>query len=319
MGDKANRARNGFHKRFKFPLLVVMYDAFRWNGGSQAIGQWPTAKRDETGAEESPESLSPRTYGTSGAGDGTLMPSPSLMSRRLRRRHTEGDSSPFDVKEGGFLQGLPASSRKIFRQVAVVFRPRRKTVSSASPPESLSEVSSASASGTSLSSNGDLPVDIDALRVEGPERLRRTPSVHEDAVEIRVSSVATAIINAATTGARAPTPIKNLDEKIDCSSDPAYAALMPILYELDALAENPRCKAIAAQNDDDDYRQFWETFSQLSAKDVLCAVYAIRAGALEMPDISDSTTTFPVAGLLCALWGLLASTLALYLYLRVPV
>ncbi|OSC98318.1 hypothetical protein PYCCODRAFT_1471107 [Trametes coccinea BRFM310] len=242
------------------------------------------------------------------------------MSRRLRRRHTDGDSSSFNANEVGLLKALPASPRKFFRQVAVTFRPRRKTISSNSPSDALSEASrsSASASGTSLSSEGDPLVDLGTAQQKGLESPKRTPSMYGDAGEIRVSSIATAIINAATTGVRAPTPIDHLDEKMDCSTDPAYAALMPILYELDALAEHPRCKAIAAQHDDDDYRRFWETFSQLSDKDVLCAVYAIRSGALEIPEFSDGASTFSGARFLCALWALLSSIVALYLYLRGP-
>ncbi|KAI0654601.1 hypothetical protein C8Q70DRAFT_925563, partial [Cubamyces menziesii] len=97
--------------------------------------------------------------------------------------------------------------------------------------------------------------------------------------------------------------------------DPAYAALMPILYELEAMHELPRCKAVAAEHNDEDYMQFWETFSQLSAKDILSAVYAIRAGVLDAPIPCDAgAASTGAAVVLCAFWGFSASVVALYLY-----
>ncbi|CDO75155.1 hypothetical protein BN946_scf184590.g12 [Trametes cinnabarina] len=275
-----------------------------------------TGLQGETGAKESTEALSlrkkagfkvPRLRALSlkrlvvGDGDSTTMLSPPLVSRRLRRRHTEGDNSLFS---GNTVVPSPATpSRNILRQVAVLFRPRRKTVSSGSADASSDASISTSQSCASSSSAGH---NTEMLAGEGSE------------VGLRGLVTLRPIINAATTNARAPTPAKVPDEKADGPTDPAYAALMPILYELDALAEHPRCKAIAAEHNDEDYRQFWETFSQLSAKDVLCAVYAIRAGALEIPEVSDNRTMSPGVVFLCAMWGFLASTLALYLYLHAP-
>ncbi|KAI8992731.1 hypothetical protein BD414DRAFT_283700 [Trametes punicea] len=237
------------------------------------------------------------------------------MSRRMRRRHTEGDTRT-SSNDSRSLLPTPAPPRKIFRHLTVIFRSgRRKTGLSRYPTDNYSEESACSSESQASSSSVEGGESIAEEALSNQNRVERVPSIYEDAVEIRVSSVASAILSAATSSARVPTPSKGLEKAHD-SADPAYAALMPILCELDALAEHPNCKAIAAQHNDEDYQQFWETFSQLSAKDVLCAVYAIRAGALEIPDVSDDSVGFPRAFIVCALWALLASGLALYLYFR---
>lgn len=102
--------------------------------------------------------------------------------------------------------------------------------------------------------------------------------------------------------------------------DPAYAALMPILHELDALAEHPRYAAIAASHGDADYAHFWETFAQLSARDVLFAVYALRAEAADGVQL-ESEGQGPLLTMLAvvlALWASGASVLAVYLYCHLP-
>ncbi|KAM5534133.1 hypothetical protein V8D89_012153 [Ganoderma adspersum] len=105
-------------------------------------------------------------------------------------------------------------------------------------------------------------------------------------------------------------------EQKDLSSvDPAYRALLPIVYGLEEIIFNPRRRSLGEEHGDEDYTKFWETFGQLSAKEVLHAVYVIRSGALkpciESPsqhsDLSFLTT-------FCALWAGLATIVAFYFY-----
>lgn len=92
---------------------------------------------------------------------------------------------------------------------------------------------------------------------------------------------------------------------------------MPILYELDAFAERPRYAAIAASHDDPDYARFWEAFAQLSAREVLLAVYALRAGAFDEPHIMVVGNESPASAMVVVvltLWAIGASALVIYLY-----
>ncbi|RPD72737.1 hypothetical protein L226DRAFT_614617 [Lentinus tigrinus ALCF2SS1-7] len=110
----------------------------------------------------------------------------------------------------------------------------------------------------------------------------------------------------ANTMSRPPTP------SIAESIDPAYRALMPILHGLEAITENPRRTSISEEFNDDGYVQFWETFAQLSPKEILYAVYAIRGGALDVQ--FDTPSGHPRLVLLLALWALAATGFAVYMY-----
>ncbi len=92
---------------------------------------------------------------------------------------------------------------------------------------------------------------------------------------------------------------------------------MPIVYGLETITTNPRRHSVGEEHDDEDYTKFWETFGQLSAKEVLYAVYAIRAGALDVPTIESPSQHSDLALLttFCALWAALATILAMYFYL----
>ena len=97
--------------------------------------------------------------------------------------------------------------------------------------------------------------------------------------------------------------------------DPAYRALLPIVYGLEAITSNPRRRSVGEKHDDEDYAKFWETFGQLSAKEVLYAVYAIRDGALDVRiESSGEHPDLPLLTTFCALWAALATILAMYFY-----
>ncbi|EJF58904.1 hypothetical protein DICSQDRAFT_172563 [Dichomitus squalens LYAD-421 SS1] len=96
--------------------------------------------------------------------------------------------------------------------------------------------------------------------------------------------------------------------------DPAYRVLLPILHELDEMTINPRCRTIAEEHQDEDYSQFWEIFSQVSAKEILDAVYAIRAGVLDIPADPCSRDDSFLLTTLFVLWAGSATLLSMYLY-----
>ncbi|KAI0654606.1 hypothetical protein C8Q70DRAFT_1058370 [Cubamyces menziesii] len=230
-----------------------------------------------------------------------------MSSTKLRRRHTDSESGAGDPSSSNSsMSVLPTSpTKKLFRNVALILTPE---ASNSSAYESL----------TSSRSSG-AEVAFDVAQVLGTISTSGG-SIYEDAIECRVAPVPVAKSNALLGSVNlrtssSSTPSKSQEQEAEAPVDPAYAALMPILYELEAMHELPRCKAVAAEHNDEDYMQFWETFSQLSAKDILSAVYAIRAGMLDAPIPCDAgAASAGAAVVLCAFWGFSASVVALYLY-----
>ncbi|KAI1787095.1 hypothetical protein LXA43DRAFT_737722 [Ganoderma leucocontextum] len=101
--------------------------------------------------------------------------------------------------------------------------------------------------------------------------------------------------------------------------DPAYKALLPIFYGLETITLSPYRRSLGEEHEDEDYSKFWETFGQLSAREVLYAVYAIRAGALIAPiESPNPNDDLPVLTTFCALWAALATILAVYFYTSLP-
>ncbi|KAI0365841.1 hypothetical protein BV20DRAFT_707169 [Pilatotrama ljubarskyi] len=250
-----------------------------------------------------------------------------LKPGRLPRRHTESETS---IDRSGDIQddaSLPTSPKKILRNMAVVFRSTRQKRHLADSTHGLTNTTSAEMarrgnSDSTLASTSEEESCVVPINETNSVTLEDTSSIYEDttdAIELLLSTVESGSPGDAASG-NAPSDTSETGEKMQPTedhADAAYAALMPILYELEAFAEHPKHRAIAADNADEDYSQFWETFAQLSAKEVLYAVYAIRSGILDMPDHVDNTRGDTVVVLL-ALWGLVASALSMYLYWSLP-
>ncbi|KAI0753802.1 hypothetical protein C8Q74DRAFT_1373732 [Fomes fomentarius] len=100
--------------------------------------------------------------------------------------------------------------------------------------------------------------------------------------------------------------------------DPAYRALMPILHQLESITENPRRNSVSEEFQDEGYVGFWETFAQLTPKEILYAVYAIRAGALDVQFEHTQGQEFSGVTLLLSLWAFAATVAVAYLYWRLP-
>ncbi|KAH9900724.1 hypothetical protein C8Q73DRAFT_786150 [Cubamyces lactineus] len=232
----------------------------------------------------------------------------------LRRRHTDSESGANESSSSSSMSVLPTSpTKKLFRNVALILTPGRHKKATRRRAYSEASNSSAYESLTSSRSSG-AEVTLDVAEVLGTVSTS-AGSIYEDAIECRVSPVPPLKPNAlCPANPRASIPSGSEEQEAEVPVDPAYAALMPILYELEAMHELPRCKAVAAEHNDEDYMQFWETFSQLSAKEILSAVYAIRAGVLDAPISCDGGAASTGAVVLCAFWGFSASVIALYLY-----
>ncbi|KAJ8454176.1 hypothetical protein ONZ51_g13182 [Trametes cubensis] len=243
-----------------------------------------------------------------------------MSSTKLRRRHTDSESGAGDPSSSSSsMSVLPTSpTKKLFRNVALILTPgrhkraiRRRAYSEASNSSAYESLTSSRSSGAEVAF--DVAQVLGTISTSGG-------SIYEDAIECRVAPVPVAKSNALLGSVNlrtssSSTPSKPQEQEAEAPVDPAYAALMPILYELEAMHELPRCKAVAAEHNDEDYMQFWETFSQLSAKDILSAVYAIRAGVLDAPIPCDAgAASTGAAVVLCAFWGFSASVVALYLY-----
>ncbi|KAI0742248.1 hypothetical protein C8Q80DRAFT_1356040 [Daedaleopsis nitida] len=124
-----------------------------------------------------------------------------------------------------------------------------------------------------------------------------------------------------------PTPPDEYDEPVESGVqqppdgvDPAYRALHLILQELDTItaSTSPRHTAIAEEFHDEGYAHFWETFAQLSPKEILYAVYAIRAGALDVPAEPARGCECSAMTALFALWAIVATAATVYLYRSLP-
>ncbi|OJT14566.1 hypothetical protein TRAPUB_8899 [Trametes pubescens] len=267
-----------------------------------------------------------------------------LSPGHVQRRHTDGEAlvRADESRDDTPPVVAPLSPRKLFRGAAGVFlSARRKRSKAPVPASTASNEALADAVGDSASASGEPPCsdasdsvlsDNPLLGEHGPEAAE---SIYEDAVDALPAFFeaaagahglselrhADALSSRPTDTESAKLPFgREADADADDDVDPAYAALMPILYELDALAENPRHTAIAASHGDADYAHFWETFAQLSARDVLFAVYALRAEAADGPHLESEGQgpLLMVLAVVSALWASGASVLALYLYFHLP-
>ncbi|KAI0328815.1 hypothetical protein GY45DRAFT_944880 [Cubamyces sp. BRFM 1775] len=315
--------------------------ANRPNEIHESIEKWLVAKRilegppqiapkDETGDPgDPPEPISPsRSSGTwlprlrfrrlslphrasSTAKSFTMSP-----TAKLRRRHTDSESGADDPSSSsGSMSVLPTSpTKKLFRNVALILAPgrhkrmaRRRAYSEASSSSAYESLSSSRSSG--VGAQLDVTEVLNTISASAG-------SIYEDAMECRAAPTLATQSDAKLCPVTRVSTSSTSHEQDQAGAplDPAYAALMPILYELEAMHDHPRCKAVAAEHNDEDYMQFWETFSQLSAKDILSAVYAIRAGVLDAPIPCDGGAASTGAVVLCAFWGFSASVIALYLY-----
>ncbi len=93
---------------------------------------------------------------------------------------------------------------------------------------------------------------------------------------------------------------------------------MPILHQLESITENPRRNSVSEEFQDEGYVVFWETFAQLTPKEILYAVYAIRAGALDVQFEPAQGQEFSGVTLLLSLWAFAATVAVAYLYWRLP-
>ncbi|KAI0351115.1 hypothetical protein OH77DRAFT_1593066 [Trametes cingulata] len=249
-----------------------------------------------------------------------------LKSGQLRRRHTDSGTSGGSLENVESLPPVPRSPRRILRDVAVIFRPTRRKryfAGSRHGRTTSAEPTSVHDSEDDLSSP-DKVDDCHLPSCASNHIADNTSSVYEDATDAielllpLVDSPAPDDPPNASIDTRCDTIETTEDmSTTDAQADAAYNALMPILYELEALSEHPRLKTIASENADEDYSQFWETFAQLSAKEVLYAVYAIRSGMLDVPDNLDAPSVSSTV-ILLAMWALAASALSVYLYTRLP-
>ncbi|EIW57035.1 uncharacterized protein TRAVEDRAFT_73301 [Trametes versicolor FP-101664 SS1] len=274
--------------------------------------------------------------------------SPALQppsAEYVQRRNTDGEAPVrADERQDDTPPVVaPLSPRKLFRGAAGVFISARHKRSKASVPASTAsdEAPEDAVDDRASASSGeppcsDEPEEKPLVGEDGPEAAE---SIYDDAVD------ALAAFFDAAAGAHGPSDIRHADalssrpadtesaklpfragagEEADADApdgvDPAYAALMPILHELDALAEHPRHAAIAASHGDADYAHFWETFAQLSARDVLFAVYALRAEAADGLQLESEGQgpLLTVLAVVLALWASGASILAVYLYWHLP-
>ena len=98
--------------------------------------------------------------------------------------------------------------------------------------------------------------------------------------------------------------------------EPAYRALVPVLSALETYTTNPRRTTIAEEHHDEGYEQFWEAFGQLSPKEILYAVYALRDGPHAVHFERESGIS--AAAVVFALWALASTALCFWLYIRLP-
>ncbi|KAI0776539.1 hypothetical protein BD413DRAFT_668756 [Trametes elegans] len=235
-----------------------------------------------------------------------------LSPTLLRRRHTDGETVGSPPANSGRLLAAP----RFLRNVAVVFRSsRQKRPEALLSDEFESHISGESASTDATPSDTlDEESSIQSVRPIPDNVSEYAISVFEDAsdgMEIVLSPVSTSrqsfVDSPLVDSPRTASPVLPGGDEAstheDEAIDPAHAALMPILYELDALQDHPKHRAIAEEHHDENYTQFWEAFSQLSAKEVLYAVYAIRAGALDVPLDSDSPPRYKLV-LFLFLWAI---------------
>ena len=81
---------------------------------------------------------------------------------------------------------------------------------------------------------------------------------------------------------------------------------------------NPRCGTIGEEHGDEDYTEFWNTFSHMTAEEVLHAVYAIRAGALDIPDTPCRHDDMTWLAVFCCIWAIASTLLSICLYFLRP-
>ncbi|KAI0632613.1 hypothetical protein C8Q77DRAFT_829734 [Trametes polyzona] len=276
-----------------------------------------------------------------------------------RRRHTTDETNGGLLNSfGGGPSAPPLSPRKLLRGVGSVFwsKKSKRTSDSAAPSGSASEEAHQELHSDNPACCGSTQSLAETMvGVEGKSTLEylninedaASESVYEDAPEIIAvpkenfpimdperplgRAVACTADLAPTTPEekRAPRLIRPLETNSHpvpdspCGLDPAtlaHTALAQIIWELDALAEHPRYAAIAASHGDADYALFWDAFGQLSAREVLMAVYALRSGALDEPDLSELTVgggppgdVWAMVVVVLGVWALGASAMVGYL------
>ncbi|KAH9846548.1 hypothetical protein C2E23DRAFT_890728 [Lenzites betulinus] len=276
----------------------------------------------------------------------TLFSVPLLSPTRIPRRNTDGEIANrvhIGGQEDTIVHANQASPRNLLR----VFRSaKHKRTSNAFITRS-KHVQSDDANrhdASTASSSTSFPETASAGSDSVSEQNLQFDSVSEDALSIYEDAFDALFYSGASTSERltddavpsyrnsqVPDPnkeqvpratpaISDTDAETPADTDPddpAYSALMPILYELDAFSERSRYAAIAASHDDPDYARFWEAFAQLSAREVLLAVYALRAGAFDEPHIMVVGNESPARAMAVAaltLWAVGASALVVYLY-----
>ena len=99
--------------------------------------------------------------------------------------------------------------------------------------------------------------------------------------------------------------------------DPAYRALVPVLAALEAYTDNPRRTTISEEFNDEGYARFWDTFAELSPKEILYAVYAMKDGGPQEVRLQTETEHSFVT-FVFALWALASTALCVWLYTKLP-
>ncbi|KAI0640865.1 hypothetical protein C8Q79DRAFT_920682, partial [Trametes meyenii] len=258
---------------------------------------------------------------------------PLLSPDRLpvRRRNTDSDAAHDPARNAKSISMSPKYPTRLFRDMTGFFRSTKHKRHSGASYSGRSDTSrthsqypgTESARSSSLDEQRLAASGLEVPSVSAPQP-GCVPSIYEDASEATAfflppsqsslpQDYATNELGSSFAPQAAETSSTN---RTSSDRDPAYTALVPILYEIDALTEHPKFKAIAVENHDEDYVRFWETFAQLSAKEVLYAVYAIRSGVLDVPLGDDHSTG--IGMVFVALWALVASMACIYLCLCLP-
>ncbi|KAI0820520.1 hypothetical protein BC628DRAFT_850401 [Trametes gibbosa] len=284
-----------------------------------------------------------------GLGESAAFALPLLSPTRVQRRHTDGGISESKHKkgqEGPYSLINPASPRNLLR----VFRSakRKRTMDAQTARSNKPTCDDASHNSCTSSGPPSVPETASAEQelvsepsVPCDDICEDALSIYEDALDVLFQSGASTSERCTSDAALSPavslrdfhTPNSNIQQlateappaiadthaevAADADADPASNALMSILYELDAFAEHPRHAAIAASHNDPEYVRFWEAFAQLTAREILLAVYALRAGAFDEPHImvvGDAGPAGTVVAITLVLWAMSASGLAVYLY-----
>ncbi|KAI0665511.1 hypothetical protein C8Q78DRAFT_1148620 [Trametes maxima] len=261
-----------------------------------------------------------------GSSSRSVLPLLSPDRRLMHRRNTDGDATRDIESRMKYISMSPKSPKKLLRDMAGFFRSTKHKHSSAS--YSGSDASQDHSDHSDLLSIDQRILAMSETHVRCIDVSEYAPSIYEDASDavdflLPPSPLPSCLSQDSAmnnpnrdllTLRRAETPLADrITTQGTVDRDPAYTALVPILYEIDALADNPKFKTIAAENHDEDYERFWETFAQLSAKEVLSAVYAIRSGVLDVPLGDDRSIGTGVV--ILALWACVASVGCIYLSL----